>query len=276
LFFSCNNSKEELKLPILITASYDTIHKINSKDMVSSELYVYGINIKDTLDFSVKRHFTDKDNTKNFTRKELKNDSLILIVDDKVNTKFHSSEILFAERLPNPPPPPSENSSENYLDSIFNVRTKQHLDFIKKREKTHYQTYPLFIYNSSNSDREVFYSLLYGELDIILEAENKEGKWMPIEYREIGRICGARINNFKLKPKHYLVSAVRKYSGDYKTKLRAKLLVCDKVIYSNEFNGEINYSQFDSSKVMAEFNKRYSKPEISYYKEKKKLLFLEF
>lgn len=83
----------------------------------------------------------------------------------------------------------------------------------------------------------------------VLQALTKGGQWCPIQYRPFSS-CG---NSYFLKdsPPGTANSFITKLpnDGDYKTKLRYKLLGSDNAYYSNEFDGWINYCEFvkDSS-----------------------------
>jgi hypothetical protein len=78
----------------------------------------------------------------------------------------------------------------------------------------------------------------------ILEALNSSGQWHAIEYWQFSN-CGNSYHYKKFLPKSansFITSLPSK--GDYKTKLRYKLLGKDKFYYSNEFQGKINHCQF--------------------------------
>jgi hypothetical protein len=83
----------------------------------------------------------------------------------------------------------------------------------------------------------------------ILEALDLNSEWRPIEYWRFSN-CGNSYYNKRLLPKtaNSFVISIPKI-GNYKTKLRFKLLGMDKFYYSNPFNGNIDYCSFieDSS-----------------------------
>jgi hypothetical protein len=78
----------------------------------------------------------------------------------------------------------------------------------------------------------------------VLQAKTKSGNWYPIQYWRFST-CG---NSYYLKhfPPKTANSFITKLpnEGDYKTKLRYKLLGTDKFYYSNEFDGTIKYCEF--------------------------------
>ncbi|WP_299884174.1 hypothetical protein [uncultured Lacinutrix sp.] len=96
--------------------------------------------------------------------------------------------------------------------------------------------YPVFLFNKTNADIAIgFGSLIY----MILEAKNEKGEWKPIEKQDY-YYCGTGVYEYVLKKNKLCVTAVHKYSGSFKTKLRLRHLGN----YSNEFEGYINPSEF--------------------------------
>lgn len=78
----------------------------------------------------------------------------------------------------------------------------------------------------------------------VLQAKTKNGQWRPIQYWRFST-CGNSYY-FKTFPPQTANSFITKLParGNYKTKLRYKLLGTDKFYYSNEFDGKINYCEF--------------------------------
>ncbi len=78
----------------------------------------------------------------------------------------------------------------------------------------------------------------------VLQAKAKDGQWYPIQYWRFSS-CGNSYY-FKHFPPNTANSFITKIpkNGNYKTKLRYKLLGQDRYYYSNEFNGKINYCSF--------------------------------
>ena len=92
----------------------------------------------------------------------------------------------------------------------------------------------------------------------ILQAKTKSGKWYPMQFWRFST-CG---NSYYFK--QFLPKSANSFitkipdNGNYKTKLRYKLLGKDKYYYSNEFDGRINYCEFaeDSTDFDDSFEKR--------------------
>ncbi|WP_272022236.1 hypothetical protein [Olleya namhaensis] len=282
IVLSACNDKERSNYPIVLTAAYDTIIQLNSKQMLKSSSVVYGLNIKDTLDLSKTSIYNPENYSGNW--KDLKSDSITVYVDASASD-FHTSYILFSEFTP-PPPPKITDSTYNsvsesydyvYADfsyAAFRTKTKA-LKAI--RERKHFATYLVFVQNNSKANTVVSGSILNGGLHTLLEAKDKNGDWKPIEYNYVpGYICGSGFENYLLKPNHSIVSTVKRYAGDYKTKIRVKLMSSDRVYYSNTFDGQINYSQFDKVEQVLAMEARLPETINGQPNAKRKLIFLDF
>jgi hypothetical protein len=84
-----------------------------------------------------------------------------------------------------------------------------------------------------------------GSVMMIQEAMDENGNWKPIEYW-INSGCGNSYNTLTLKAGKYVVIPIKKYHGDFKTKMRLKLKYhFDKeVLFSDSFEGSIHKNQF--------------------------------
>ena len=100
-----------------------------------------------------------------------------------------------------------------------------------------YKSYPVFFENVGSDTLNIGFG---NRIFPYVEAKDSLGNWRPIQRRGI-YFCGTGLQNFYLKPNNILISSCKLYDGNYQTKLR---LVYYRV-HSNEFEGTINYSQFD-------------------------------
>lgn len=100
-------------------------------------------------------------------------------------------------------------------------------------------SYPVYIINRSNLWEISNIDLSF---PILMQALNRKGEWQHIEYHINGQICPGLF--YVLPPNSYYVTSARKYGGDFKTKFRLKLKQKDGFIYSNEFYGFMNKTQF--------------------------------
>lgn len=82
----------------------------------------------------------------------------------------------------------------------------------------------------------------------IQEALDRDGNWIPIEYFEHSS-CGVSYMKRCLEPNRAYSFRIAKYEGEFETKLRLKVLFGEEVIYSNEFRGSINHTQFEDTLI---------------------------
>lgn len=101
--------------------------------------------------------------------------------------------------------------------------------------------YPLTIRNDSENPWEI--QIEDEQLVLIQEAVDSLGNWQPIEYF-IHSTCGVSYTPQTLVPNEQLMALIAKYEGEYRTRLRVKVVVDGVVRCSNEFWGSVNYNQF--------------------------------
>ena len=99
---------------------------------------------------------------------------------------------------------------------------------------------PVLIYNKSI---DTLFIGTDGGIYFITEGKTKTGEWKPIE-KHYFPFCATGVVSTILPPNKVVLSSVVNYSGDYNTKLRIKM----GSNYSNEYDGWINESQFESAK----------------------------
>lgn len=104
----------------------------------------------------------------------------------------------------------------------------------------YYKAFPLFIINKGDSIS--FIDLQDASFTIIQEAKDKRCIWQPIEYWTFSW-CGNSYGYLTLQPKHFGVTKIPIYKGDFKTELRVKLYSNKKIYYSNSYWGSVNLSQ---------------------------------
>lgn len=78
----------------------------------------------------------------------------------------------------------------------------------------------------------------------VLQAKTKTGRWFPVQYWRFST-CGNSyfIKDFPPMTANSFITSLPKH-GDFKTKLRYKLLGAEKFYYSNEFDGRVDYCDF--------------------------------
>jgi len=84
-----------------------------------------------------------------------------------------------------------------------------------------------------------------GSLIMIQEAIDENGKWKPIEYWVYSGCGNSYFNPLILKPGKYVMIPIKQYNGNFKTKFRLKMKKDKSIFYSEEFEGNIEKSQFE-------------------------------
>jgi len=105
--------------------------------------------------------------------------------------------------------------------------------------------FPVFILNESDST--MIFEHHDGRMVMIQEALTRDGKWKAIEYFQNSG-CGNSFAIHTLKPNQLLVCGVNKYQGDFKTKLRVRLISEGQLLFSNTYSGFIHEEQFEEVK----------------------------
>ena len=96
----------------------------------------------------------------------------------------------------------------------------------------------------NNMEEDISIERQDGSLMMIQEALNKEGEWQPIEFWVPSGCGNSYFYPLTLKSQHYIMFPVKKYKGNYSTKIRLKWRNGEKVIYSRPFEGSIDEVQF--------------------------------
>jgi hypothetical protein len=163
-----------------------------------------------------------------------------------------------------------------WTDNWDKLTTKQKLEKVKQERNSYLiQADSVHILNNqgqqqvwiiNNSNDTVPIQMQDWSFICVLQAKSKSGQWYPIQFWRFSD-CG---NSYYLKhfPPKTANSFITKLpdEGDYKTKLRYKLLGADKFYYSNEFEGKINYCEFVEDSTS--FSDGYIRPEPNYKLDK--------
>ena len=274
LFSFC--TKKEGQYPRLIVPDVDDVVEVNTKQMLNNKPPLLAVNfINDTA--VINKALTDKERSiVNFPLDTiLPKYNLKITIDTSYS--FYSKGFEY-KNLPWPKPNDSINKLyPNAIDrenAYFNPYFKK-ADRIKKE---YVASFPVLIFNKS--DKKAFISETFdiGDFLLIQEAKDIDGKWKPIEFqRSLMFGCDIAINlNYLLKPKHYIATAIIKYKGNFKTKIRVKMYSGNDYYYSNEIVGYINRSQFSQDFIKAYFKERtvnYEEKDLGMYKD---FMFLNF
>ena len=101
--------------------------------------------------------------------------------------------------------------------------------------------YPVFLYNETTKSKVLWGK--DGRLFAIQEAIDSSGRWRPIEGRP-NDFCGNGRWGEVIRPGQFVAFGMTKYSGDYQTRLRVRLLNDEAIYVSQPVPGSINYAQF--------------------------------
>ncbi len=130
-------------------------------------------------------------------------------------------------KFPEPPPPLSYKKEILKEDRLFYS----------------YKSYPVVIKNLS---KDTLYASFGEIIPIYIEAIDSSNQWKPIQNR-FQYFCGVGVSRFYLPKNEIMVSNCKIFKGNFKTKMRM-VFGYEEKIYSNEFSGKINYTQFDHKK----------------------------
>lgn len=277
LFFSSCNNKEESKYPRLIVPKVKKSIRVNSKEMIRlMSDYPLAVNFdKDTVlkkEFDFKRLEKYNVRFKNIdTILPRYNFKIILDTTYLMSLKgfFYQSLTLPDEKylildgkIENKIPNESQIRESNKItNKFFNKTVAQLNDYVN--------CYPLLIYNNSLKPAHI------KSIKTIQQAKDVDGKWKPIEFFQ-GVPTYVATNRFlEFHPKKYQALAILKYNGNFKTKLRVKVKINNKVYYSNEIYGKINKSQFNKDYVLRQLRFTTSFRDEKYLQEYIKFVFLE-
>jgi len=78
----------------------------------------------------------------------------------------------------------------------------------------------------------------------VLQAQDKEKQWQPIQYWQFSGCGNSYVAKFLLPKERICLLAKSRQQGNFKTKLRYKLAGQKQFYYSNEFEGRIDYGEF--------------------------------
>lgn len=145
-------------------------------------------------------------------------------------------------------------ASGNYpkkIDAIDNFPQSSLTLIAQTERKTPYGQdhtgFKLLLVNTSGEEK--WFSAVDSHLDIIQEAQDKDGTWKAIEAFPASW-CGNSFHRVRIGTDEYWEFTAPRYAGTFKTKLRFRLGKIEKTaIYSNEFEGSVNAGQFVKRKT---------------------------
>lgn len=159
------------------------------------------------------------------------------------------------------------DSLENFSQDGFQIITDYttHINDLDRYNPSVNCYYPVYIVNENSSTKILSPASTY--IFAIQEAKDSNGIWRPIEMKA-PVFCGTGQGFLKIHPNEFVVFAMPKYKGGYKTKLRVRIKNEDNILVSVPFDGIINYQQFylkdDGEKEMMKRNPTAGKKYLFY------------
>ena len=143
--------------------------------------------------------------------------------------------------------------SDKKTENLFNSKSEDKIQVIA--EIANDSIFSIYVKNNQNT----IITLIPEDnsLYIIQEAMNEKNQWEPIEFWGYSTCGNSYDNKIEFKPNDVLHLTSEKYSGNFKTKIRFRLLLDNKVYYSNVLNSKLNISKFEKSKWFMELSKNY-------------------
>ncbi|WP_159479876.1 hypothetical protein [Chryseobacterium sp. 18068] len=143
--------------------------------------------------------------------------------------------------------------SDSRIEKLFTQNSKDSILIIAEIKND-----SLFsIYVKNNGQKDIQLIPQDNKLTLIQEALTQDKKWKPIEFW-INSDCGmSYLKEIKVKSGEIIGLRSKKYKGNFKTKIRFKLLIDKKVYYSNSITASINKSKFEKSIWYKRFKEMY-------------------
>lgn len=88
---------------------------------------------------------------------------------------------------------------------------------------------------------------------MIQEALDRNGTWRPVEYF-IHSDCGVSYKTVEIPPHYQFEILIAKYCGEFKTKMRVRISLNVKIYISDEYDGFINFGQFECKPIFKDLN----------------------
>ena len=249
---SCSNQEKKeigFRFPEIIDTLTKSEFYFSPQRQWKQETYIYQIN---PIDSNVNLNKPERDVLKGWALNDIYNDSVYRISTKTTGLEIFvdtSKEISISRDNFNPPfrfsfIESKKNLDKNYIpthnDSTAEALISNNVINYNKWIKSA-RAYPVYIVN--NTDSNIVINKILTKLLIIQEAKDTSHRWRPIEH--VFNQDFAFNVPYILKPKHYIITKTYKYIGEYKTEVRLKFKNGNTIIYSNPFNGSVNFAQFD-------------------------------
>ncbi len=140
---------------------------------------------------------------------------------------------------------PQQGKVYFHFDTKKSPSDKDFADFVWYNQAKPSDYFTAYLVNTSDSSFRA--KRQDGSLIMIQEALDKEGKWRPIEYWVYSGCGNSYFDPLELNPGKYVMIPIKKYSGDFETKIRLRFLQGNNLYCSEPFNAKIDQSQFEKN-----------------------------
>lgn len=219
---------------VLIDTLTDKLTLHSSKRMTTSQFHsVYTGPLKDSVEINYS-YDNSNSRTEYWQRFEKPNNENLIIYMD--TTQLIGSALGRWGLIPPLPALPKADKEISSKD-IKEYANRNKRIALRKAKKS----YPVFIQNLSSDTLLISFGY---DLPLIIEAQDSLNIWKPIQRRQIYH-CGTGLYDHILNPKELIISTCPLFQGTFRTKMRIAYQFNSETLYSNEFQGSMNYSQFD-------------------------------
>jgi len=138
---------------------------------------------------------------------------------------------------------PDSNDMKVVVDTLQNIGSINTFNLFSSKtlnKSKSIKSYPVFIRNNSTDTLNFGFGNF---IPLIMEAKDSLDEWKPIQ-KEFRYSCGTGLSYIYLPPNEIMITSCKLFEGDFQTKLRLTYGY-EKTAISNEFTGQINYSQFN-------------------------------
>ncbi len=157
----------------------------------------------------------------------------------------------------------NRNPPKNLGDYEVGVTKK-----LKKEDRLDNPTQNIYILISEKNDIDEDYfvgriistfenkliNLQYGSLIMIQEALDRNNVWRPIEVWRFGTCASGYGDVLYLKKNNFAEFPIKRYNGNFKTKVRLKLRDANETYYSEIFEYRIDESLFETTKQYSNYS----------------------
>ncbi|MCQ9634773.1 hypothetical protein MP478_12090 [Chryseobacterium sp. WG14] len=188
----------------------------------------------------------------------MKNNPIILkifiIILLLVNRDFNAQN-LSTEMFTNQNSIDSHFVADQKIKKLFPKNEKKLIQLIIKTDNDSIHS----IYIKNNQNKNIQLIPQDNSLYLIQEALTKDKQWQPIEFWGYSTCGNSYDKTMLFFPQQIIRLSSRRYSGEFQTRIRFKLLLDKQVYYSNSVRSAISPEKFKKSKWFNEIKEMYGK-----------------